>query len=217
MSNKLDLEQAERKLFRTSFQDGLLDIMISAFLLMPAVAPLMSESLGDFWSSAVFLPFWGIVFLIVYLLRRLVVRPRLGQVKYGPERITKLTRFTLVMLVVNVVFFVAGLLVAFFAPLGGSGRMGWPVAIGFGLGLLFFSSLAGAFLNLLRLFVYGLLLAAAPVVGEWLYRYHGVAHHGYPVVFGTVAAIIFLVGAIMFIRLLSEPYPPDMNALKPEA
>jgi hypothetical protein len=217
MTNQLDLKQAERKLFRTSFQDGLLDIMISAFLLMFAIAPLLSETLGDFWSSAVFLPFWGILYLIVYLLKKLVVRQRLGQVKYGPERITKLTRFTLVMVVINLVFFIAGLLVAFFVPRGGPQRMGWPVAIGLGLSLLFFSSLAGAALNLSRLFVYGLLLAAAPVIGEWLYRQHGFTHHGYPVVFGTVAAVIFLVGVTMFIRLLREPYPPDENAFTGEA
>ncbi len=217
MSDQLDLKRAERKLFSASLGDGLLDIMISAFLLMFAIAPLLSETLGDFWSSAVFLPFWGIVYLIVYLLRKRVAGPRLGQVKYGTERITKLTRFTYVMLVINLIFFVAGLLAAFFAPLGEPGRMGWPIAIGLGLGLLFFSSLAGAFLNLSRLFVYGLLLAVAPVVGEWLYRYHGVSHHGYPVVFGAVAAVIFLVGVTMFIRLLREPYPPDENALTGEA
>jgi hypothetical protein len=217
MANQLDLKQAERKLFRTSFQDGLLDIMISAFLLMFAIAPLLSETLGDFWSSVVFLPFLGIVYFSVNLLRKLVVRPRLGLVKYGPERITRLSRFTFMMMVINVIFFVVGLLVAFFTPRGDPQRMGWPVAIGFGLGFLFFATLAGSFLNLARLFVYGLLLAVAPVIGEWLYRQFGFTHHGYPVVFGTVAAVIFLVGVTMFIRLLREPYPPDANAFTGEA
>lgn len=216
MSNQLDLKRAERMLFSTSLGDGLLDIMISVFLLMFAIAPLLSETLGDFWSSVVFLPFLGIVYFIVNLLRKLVVRPRLGQVKYGPERITKLNRFTRVMFVINLVFFIAGVVIVFLTPLGEPGRMGWPVAIGFGLGLLLFSSLAGAYLNLSRLFVYGLLLAVAPVVGEWLYRQNWVAHHGYPVVFGTVAAVIFVVGATMFIRLLGEPTPPDENALSGE-
>lgn len=217
MSDQLDLKRAERKLFSTSLGDGLLDIMISAFLLMFAVAPLLSETLGDFWSSAVFLPFWGIVYLIVFLLRKRVVRQRLGQVKYGPERITRLSRFTVVMLVINVIFLVAGLMTAFLVPLDNPGRVGWPIAIGLGLGLLFFSSLAGAFLNLTRLFVYGLLLAVAPVVGEWLFRQHWVAHHGYPVVFGTVAAIIFVVGVTMFIRLLRAATPPDEKFLSGEA
>jgi MFS family permease len=217
MSDQLNLKQAERKLFSTSLRDGLLDIMISAFLLMFAVAPLLSTTLGDFWSSVVFLPFWGIVYLIVRLLRKMVVRPRLGQVKYGTARITKLNRFTRVMFVINLTFFIVGVLIAFLVPLGESGRMGWPVAIGFGLGLLLFSSLAGAYLNLSRLFVYGLLLAVAPVIGEWLYRQNWVAHHGYPVVFGTVSAVIFLVGVTMFIRLLREPYPPEENVLTGEA
>ena len=55
MTQKFELKKAERKLFSMIFDDGLLDIMISAFLLMFAIAPLLSETMGDFWSSAVFL------------------------------------------------------------------------------------------------------------------------------------------------------------------
>jgi len=217
MNKQLDLEEAERRLFSATFKDGLLDIMISAVLLMFSVAPLLSETLGDFWSSAVFVPFWALMFLILFLIRRLVVRPRLGQVKYGPQRITKLARFTLVMLIVNVIFFLAGILATFLVSRGELSQLGWFVSISFGLVMLFFASVTGFFLNLPRLYVYGLFLAIAPVIGEWLYRQYGVAHHGLPIVFGVMTAVIFLVGLVMFIHLMREPFPPDDHALTSEA
>jgi len=76
MSESLDTKEAERKAFVSYFQDGLWDIGIGGVLLMFVIAPFLSASLGDFWSSAVFVPFWGVLFIVLWILRRRVVRPR---------------------------------------------------------------------------------------------------------------------------------------------
>ena len=70
MSQEVDLKEAERKVFRSTFQDGLVEIMLGCIVLMFAIGPFLSPYLGDFWSSAVFLPFWAGVFCLLWAVRR---------------------------------------------------------------------------------------------------------------------------------------------------
>ena len=109
MQEQISLKQAEQKVFKTAVNDGLWDMLVGGFLLQFAVAPLLSTSLGDFWSSAVFIPFWGMLFLLIWLLRKYVVAPRIGTVKFGPARRRELSKFTIVMLIMNLIAFFAGL------------------------------------------------------------------------------------------------------------
>jgi hypothetical protein len=90
VSQKISLKEAERKAFRTTLNDGLVDIFLGCFLLMFVIALYLSENLGDFWSSAVFLPFLALVYLAIWLIRRYVVTPRIGMVKFGQARKAKL-------------------------------------------------------------------------------------------------------------------------------
>jgi hypothetical protein len=201
MSEKLNLKNAERKIFRrATIDDGLWDIVIAGFALEFAIAPLLSPMLGDFWSSAVFVPFLGVMFLAIWLMRKYIVRPRTGVVKFGKQRIGRLKKFTLVMLIVNVVALILGFVAAFYFH-AVSGQM---IAIVFGLILLTFFSLAAYFLDYTRLYVYGLLLGIAPFVGEWLYSSYGASHHGFPITFGFISGVIFLAGLITFVRFLRK-------------
>jgi hypothetical protein len=197
MSSKNMLEQAERKVFRASFEDGLIDIGIAAFMLMPAIAPLLSETLGDLWSSFVFLPFWGALYVLLRWVRKRFVLPRTGKVVFGAERVAKLRRGGWVMLVLNVIFLVVGA-ISFFYP----GDQGWLMALRFSAMILVFFSMAGFFYDLFQLYVYGVLCALAIPVGELLWQQGFVSHHGYPMVFGTIAGIIFLWGLVKFVRLM---------------
>jgi hypothetical protein len=80
MQNPISLKSAESKAFQLSFADGLWDVFIGCMFLNFAVAPFLSETMGDFWSSAIFLPFWGLVYLAIWLTRKYVVAPRIGKV-----------------------------------------------------------------------------------------------------------------------------------------
>lgn len=205
MSQNIDLKDADRKIFTTSFEDGLVDIFIASVVLMFAVGPFLSVYLGDFWSSFIFLPLWGVVYLILRWARKQVVNPRIGFVKYGPIRRKKLSIFTVVMLVLNTIFFVLGIFSSLM-PLG----PGWQFILPFGAIVLILFSLAGYFLDLTRLYFYGIMLALAPVVGELLYRTFRVSHHGFPIVFGLSAGIIFLTGLLKFSTLLHDnPLPVE--------
>ncbi len=198
MPKQISLKAAEQRVFRTAYNDGLWDIFLGCFFLMFAFAPLLSPTLGDFWSSAVFLPFLGLVFLVIWLMRKYVVTPRVGIVKFGQARKTKLMKFTALMLVVNVVAFILGTAAAL-----NFGRVSGQIySIMFGLIFLICFSIAGYFLDLSRLYIYGLVVGLSPLIGEWLYIHVNAAHHGFPITFGITAGIMILVGSIMFVRLL---------------
>jgi len=202
MESFLRLKDAERKVFRATFQDGLWDVFIGCVVLQLAVSPLLSTRLGDFWSSAVFLPFYALVFGIIWLVRKSVVAPRLGSVRFGPARKTRLKKFTIIMLAVNLVAFLAGMVFAIRADVS-SGLM-YVVLFGFIVLVLF--STAAYFLECVRFFVYGVLFVLSFVVGEWLFAQHSVRHHGFPITFGLTSGIIITVGLVHFVRLLRR-YP----------
>lgn len=206
MSQQISLKGAERKAFKFIHNDGLWDVLLGCFALMFVIAPYLSTSLGDFWSSAVFLPFWALVYLTIGMVRKHVVKPRLGAVRFGPARKARLAKFTVVMLAVNIMSLILGFIAAW--KIGSvPGQM---FSIIFGLGLLMGFSLAAYFLDFSRLYVYGLLLGLSPLVGEWLWSRGYAAHHGFPLTFGVSAGIMILVGLVLFVRLLRDnPVPVE--------
>jgi hypothetical protein len=227
MSEEISLRKAERKVFSVATQDGLSDIFIGCIFLMFAVAPFLSPNLGDFWSSAVFVPFWGMVMLTIWLVRRHVIRPRVGVVHFGAARKTRLTKFNLVMLTVNVIALVLGISafiwfsfltsrfseVPFFRVFFSSEallELGRLTSALFGLISLALFSIAAYFLDFHRLYVYGLLVGLSPLIGEWLYMHGSASHHGFPITFGVTAGIMIVTGSFVFIRLLRHnPIPTE--------
>ena len=198
MSQQISLKDAERKVFQSTLSDGLWDIFLGCFALQFAIAPLLSVRMGDFWSSAVFLPFFGIVYLIIWLIRKNVVTPRIGAVQFGAARKTRLKKFTVTMLIFNIIALILGLVVA----LGFNRMPGGTPTLLFGLILLVGFSTAAYFLDFPRLYVYGLLGALGLPIGEWLFQNMGASHHGFPIVFGAIAGIMFMTGLALFALFL---------------
>ncbi|MGD8277041.1 MAG: hypothetical protein PVH00_03395 [Gemmatimonadota bacterium] len=191
-----ELKETERQAFRAVMDTGLWDVMIAGVVSMFAIAPLLSERLGDFWSSAVFVPVWACLYLALRVVRRRVVDPRVGVVRFGAKRRARLGRFSAIMVGVNVVALVGGVVFALrpeatFAP-----------AIFLGLIILSGFSIAAWFLDIPRFFFYGVLLVVAAVVGELLFRRGLVSHHGYPVMFGSSALLIAAIGLLRFAKHL---------------
>lgn len=209
MSQDKTLKAIDRKIFKSYFEDGLLDIFLAAFVLMFAIAPLLSGTLGDFWSSFIFLPFWGLIYLVLWFIRRRVVTPRIGSVTWGAMRKEKLKTGSIIMLVINLVFFILGI-ISFISPI----PSGYSMSLRFSLMMLILFSGAGYMLDFTTLYVYGVLIALAMPVGEWLFQNVGFSHHGFPVVFGTVSAAMFLRGLYKFITFVKEtPLQPEGETL----
>ena len=209
MSQNISLKDAERKVFTSRFQNGLWDIFIGCFLLQFSIAPLLSRTLGDFWSSVVFLPFYALVYLVLWLVRKYVIEPRVGIVKFGPKSVARMFKFNLVMVLALTFAFVLGILsfVQF------DSIPGWIHTARFSLIFLIGFCIAAYTLDFSRLYIYGVLIALLPLIGEVLYVYLKAPHHGFPITFGITAGAIILAGLVMFVRFLQDhPIPMDQTS-----
>lgn len=207
MNTQTSLKDLERNLFRETVRDGILDIMIGCLLLIFVVAPLLSSRLGDFWSSAIFLPFWLAVFAGLRVIKKSHILPRIGKVEYSSYRKKRLKNINLIILVFNLVALGLGIL-AFF---NSQKFQGWvPLAI---LMLVGFS-LAGFMIESPRFYLYGILTASAPMIGEYLYRNHGFSHHGFPATFGVLSAIFITIGLVLMVNIFRRYPLPDKKDLE---
>lgn len=213
MNHTVSLRDAERKVFLTATQDGLTDIFIGSIFMIFVFSPLLPEAWGDFWRAAFFIPVWGLLWLGIWLARKYVVRPRIGTVRFGPARKTRLRKFTVVMLVLNVIAMGFGIV----ASVGADVLSGYTVSALFGAMCLLFASIAAYFLDTRRFFYYGLLTLIAPPIGEWLWQNNYASHHGIPITFGVIMAIIILTGVVMFIRVVRKNPIPTESAAKGES
>jgi hypothetical protein len=205
-----DLETLEQRTFRTVTDDGLWDVWIAAFFVMFAVAPLLSETMGDFWSVVIFLPVWLATYLVIRVVRHRIIVPRVGTVRFGTDRRRRLRKLSIVMLIVNVLAAVLGAVAYIGVQMDwldlGDGSIGYP--LGLGIVVLVGFSGAASMTGIARYYLYGLMLAGAPLIGEWLWRNDLTTHHGYPIVFGTASVIIFIGGMVRFMAVLrSHPLP----------
>lgn len=203
-----ELRELEQRTFRTARDDGLWDVLIASVVSMFAVAPLLSARLGDFWSSALFVPVWLAVYLAIRVIRARVVQPRVGIIELGEERRVRMRKGSLVLLGINVVAFVLGALAWFGIASGWLGIEGAVYPIFFTLTLLALFSLGAYITRIWRFAAYGLLLAVGSVLGEWMWRQGWVEHHGYPVVFGFVALTMLVVGLIRLVTVLRAHQMP---------
>ena len=208
MSENLNLKEVEQRAFTSTIRDGLTDVFIGCVLLVFALAPLLSRSLGDFWSSAIFLPFWGLVALAIRQARKHVVTPRVGVVEFGRARKRRLSRFVGIALAANVGALGLGILGARNAH-----WPGWVHLVTVQAVVLTGFSVAAYYLHFPRLYLYGALIVLSPVVGEWLYAHAGASHHGFPIAFGTTAAVMIVFGSVEFARLLRLPVMPEGDLL----
>jgi hypothetical protein len=201
-----DLKDTEKRAFRAAVDTGLWDVMIAGVVSMFAIAPLLSGRLGDFWSSAIFVPIWAVLYLVLRAVKGRVVEPRVGVVHFRAARKARLGRFAVIMVAVNVIALVVGSLAAV-----NSGTT-WTPPIFFGVIVLLTFSLAAYFLDITRYFFYGVLLLIAGAVGEVLFQRGLASHHGYPVVFGFSAALIAAIGLLRFAKHLPPRTAPDPPA-----
>ena len=95
MQNLFDLNQIEKKVFRTTFQDGLLDMYIG-LMLVPFIVYTVTEWIpSSFMVILVFLIFYP---TLVYLKRK-VILPRTGSIKPGTARRKRLSILAVIICV----------------------------------------------------------------------------------------------------------------------
>ena len=204
----IDLKALERRVWRSSFEDGLWDLVIGIMALGFAVIPLINDMIhSDFWSSFAWLPVNLAALLFLFLGKRYITMPRMGRVRSSPQRRRKLSILAWVNVIVLSLAAIAGAV----ASIGGGETLFGIYPFLMGLIVLAIFSFCAYLLKVPRFYVYGLLLVLAPTTGEllWMRRWPLVsAHHGYPVTFGLAASIIILTGIVLLIRFIkATPVP----------
>ncbi len=203
MSQNISLKEVERKVFTSTFRDGVWDIVLGLWLLMMGVAPLLEESmpLSDWWIMILSVP----VMLVLWSGKKFITIPRMGLVKFGPNRKSLLR---LMLTIVSVTLFLSLFLGVLFAtnsiPSELATGISIPVIAWVALFIVGFS-VAAYFLNLNRLYAYGVLYAVTlpvRIILKQIPDLRSISLCGYFV----SASIILLIGTTLLIRFLRD-YP----------
>lgn len=202
MATDVNLKELEQKVFRSYFHDGLWDIY-GAFLVLGIG---LSMIIG--WDYLML--GFAILAVVILLLRKRIIMPRLGLVKFSPERQTKTKKSILIAIIT--LTFTALLGVVFFILFTTNSVPEW---LDIWMGNYFLATFGG---------MQALLVAiAAYVVGVWRYYIYAalifIAYiiagilrpndiEGIPIV--IVGSIILISGAVILTRFLRKyPLPPQ--------
>ena len=148
MENDRDFKELEQKVFRSYFNDGLWDIYGALILLGFGLTMVTG---WDYLMLA-----FAVLAVLLLLLRKRIVIPRLGQVKFSSERQTKMKRSTLIAMITLTFTMLIG--VVFFLLFSTNSMPGW-------LDIWMGDHFLAAFGGILALLV----AVAAYVVGVWRY------------------------------------------------
>ncbi len=210
MTTNMDLQQLERKAFRSTFQDGLWDIFLGLLLLNMGGGTLLGGSgIPPLWSMVALTAFVCAVLALFWAGKKYVTTPRMGLVEFGPQRKSRLRR-------VRVVLFLSVLMgvLMFLWGLGAwSGRLPYllaelPIpAYVWAVQCVVVFGVAAYFMDVTRFYFYGVLYALPFPLGILLA--HNTALTGtlsMAITFGTAGGIPVLIGVVLFVRFLRR-YP----------
>jgi len=158
-------KEIERRVFTSFFQAGFIEAFTGIFLLQLGFPALFSRSgFGDWESALLTLPIALILLFVVFLVRRFVVTPRLGKVKFLPERRRKLSK----LIIVPILTLIAGAIVGYIFTENASLRHIFIGQIPFILIPIIVFGAAAYFLDMKRLYVYGAIVGLVFPLGKYL-------------------------------------------------
>ena len=199
-----DQKQIERRVFTSFFQAGIIEAFTGIFLLQLGFPALFSRSgFGDLESALLTLPIAVVLLIAVFLVRKSVVAPRLGHVKFLPERRRRLSKLMIVPILTLIAGAIVGYIFAENAPL----RHALIGQIPFILVPIIVFSAAAYFLDMKRLYVYGAIVGLVFPLGKYLETVI-VSRNTLPAII-LFAAFAFLgiatVFLVAFLRKYGEP------------
>jgi hypothetical protein len=161
MINQMNVKTAERKAWRSVFQDGLWDIYLGLLLLAMGIGDLLDNynlSTGQYYSI-----YFGVIIFAMAVLwagKHFITLPRLGRVKFGKKGKTRQNK-TRLLLFGSVAF---GLIAWFLADAGISGKLSeqlWDVIfpLAYVVNMLLVFGLGAYFLDYPRLYIVAVMFA----------------------------------------------------------
>jgi MFS family permease len=219
MSQILRLKEAERKAFRLSHSaDGLYDAFLGLFIMLVSTLPWMDSTwLPSPWNVVLVEGIALICLLGVLAIKKFVVAPRIGQVRYGPYRKKRLKRLAAIMVImvfITVILFGLTLSAIYLRePIWKNGPQ-WdlpldPVHTAAGVFILGIFCLIGYMNDYPRLYLYGGLFGAGYIVSTTIDDLIGIPFY-WPCT--IVGVLVLMIGLILFSRFLKQ-YPISASVL----
>jgi hypothetical protein len=224
MSQDIDLKEAERKAFRLSTsQDGLYDTFLGLLIILQSAQPWLDENgLRTLWNVLLVQGIMLIVLLGVLAIKKVVIAPRIGQVKFGPirrRRIKRLAFGMIIIFILTVALFGMTIRAIYFRePLLDS-----PIQPDFPLDIV--HTAAGIFIFAIfgvigymndypRMYLYGLLFGLGYIISTALQDITGNPFYWPWALAGLVAVITGLVLFTRFLRDYPVPVEPTLNEIR---
>jgi hypothetical protein len=195
------LKEIERRAYRSTFNDGIYDILFGMLFLILALVPVL-ESIG--------IPRWyGYLFLFIlppipWLGKRYVTIPRLGAVEFGPKR---KSRGRLLALILAAILFLQMPVILMAVGRGFFGSPGESLALPLTIGMLLVPLIAVAayFMDFPRMYVYALVLSFGILHSGFMFRFVGEPLNSL-ISFGTAATAILAYGLTLLFGFMKR-YP----------
>jgi hypothetical protein len=201
-----DLKEVERRAFRGFYQDGLWDIYFGLLLVCVYLFTLL-EGQGVWIRFAAYLVIFGGTYALFWAGRKWITAPRLGQVRFGPQRRVRKIKMVL-LLTVSVVVNIALVAVAVLARRDPALQGAWSQAgnwLGWGMGawIAVLIALLGYWMDFDRLMYYAVFFGGSFTVAEVWRSTFG---------FLVVGAGMIIIGLVFLLRFLrNHPLPRDME------
>jgi hypothetical protein len=197
MEQDVDLKEIERKAYLSDSKDGFWDLCLGFFFLSQGIAFAVhwlayAGILGA--AVAVLLPTF-------MSLKRAIALPRLGYVKFSPERQAKLKKGRLLLIMVLTFTALLGVVVS----LAYTGQTGWNLwlrnlhLIPYGFVLAVVAGAVGFLFDIKRFLYYAVLILAAFIIGRLMNAKPDMC-------FIPLGAVFFVFGLVLMIRFLRK-YP----------
>lgn len=206
MSEQLNIDQIERKVWTSFFADGLWDIYLGLLLMAMGVNHILSRS--DMPQGQVMAVFIGLEIaaaLVLWFGKRLITRPRMGSVRLGQKakaRRVKARVLLLFSVVVGLILFAVGMVAQRQGLSFGNPGVVMPLVWAANMLLVF--GLGGYFLRFPRLYVVAIMYAIAVPLDLTLSELTGRDLGAWA--FLVPAVVILCMGGVVFWRFLRN-YP----------
>ncbi|MFX1378593.1 MAG: hypothetical protein ACFFA4_05830 [Promethearchaeota archaeon] len=205
ITNKIDLKEIEKKTWKSTLEDGLLDIYFGMLVLSIGIGITLGDLLPEPFDSL--LPIILIIIgLVLFLLgKKFITQPRLGVVKFGFRQKSRKLKIIIVLSINSVI-----LLILFILRLVNPAlRSIFPGYIeGLIIGLLFITaplSFAAYFLQYTRLYFIAILVGLSFFLSE-LFFFIIPEPFDALTAFGIVSCIIIFIGVVSLVKFIRK-YP----------
>ncbi|MFX1325387.1 MAG: hypothetical protein ACFE8N_10550 [Promethearchaeota archaeon] len=206
MSDNFDLEEIEKKAWRSTLEDGIFEIYFGILHLSLTLGIVLDEVLPSPYNIVLTFSVIGLGLIFFLFAKKYISQPRLGKVKFGRKRIARKAK-TIAVLVIN---FLALLVIYLIGVLNPEFRINLPGYLyGLIVGLLFFTlplCFVAYFLQFNRLYLIAILLGLSFFLDEIFALLLIPEPFDSLIAFSLISVSILSIGIVVLIRFLRK-YP----------